>query len=96
MKPNPLFASSNQINEKGKEMYVQLSPNPSNSIATVRISNAIGKVSIVLTDLSGKQLWQSITKSNKADIDVSHFAAGAYMVIVKDEKEMKTVKLIKD
>lgn len=73
-----------------------LAPNPANNITTLSLTNVTGKASIVLTDLNGKQIWQITTTSNKISIDLSHFAAGNYLVIIKDDKETRTLKLVKE
>ncbi len=81
--------------EKG--LVASVMPNPARSIATVRVSNATGMVYIKLTDLAGKLIWQSkATQQNSSDIDVSRLAQGSYLIVVKDEKELVTLKLIKE
>ncbi len=72
-------------------------PNPARSMATVRVGNATGVISIKLTDLSGKLLWQSKASSQTSfDIDVSRLAQGSYMIMVRDDKESQTLKLVKE
>ncbi len=81
--------------EKG--LAASVMPNPARSIATVRVNNTTGMVHIKLTDLSGKLIWQSkASAENSFDIDVSRLAQGSYMIVVRDDSESKTLKLVKE
>ncbi len=73
-----------------------ISPNPVRTNTKISITNAIGKVSIVVKDMTGKQVWQQagITQ-NIVTIPAEKFAAGTYIVTVKDDKSTSTLKLIK-
>ncbi len=84
-----------KLNNPGMKAIVM--PNPANSIATVNVTGATGKLYIRLTDLSGKALWlkESVSESTFA-IDVSRLAQGTYMITVKDDKETKVMKLIRE
>lgn len=74
-----------------------LYPNPTKNVATVSVSNAKGMVTIVLSDINGKQLWQSSKiSSTTISIPIQNLAAGIYMVQVKDEKESVVVKMVKE
>jgi hypothetical protein len=73
-----------------------LNPNPAASLAILKITNATGTVQVWLTDIQGKTLWQSPRSSqNIIRIDVSRLEHGTFMVLIKDQKEMKALKLIK-
>jgi hypothetical protein len=72
-----------------------ITPNPANSIATLKVTNAAGAVQVWLRNLQGKTLWQSPKSfQNTFTIDVSRLSHGIYIVLVKDERESKTLKLI--
>lgn len=94
---NPLAAVSTtnniQVNQK---LTASVYPNPVTSVAKVSVSNSAGPVQVMLTDIDGKILWQTAgVNSNTIAIDVNRLAPGMYLVIVKDEKETKTLKLMK-
>ncbi len=80
-----------------KGLTASVMPNPARSIATVKVNNATGLIYIKLTDLTGKLIWQSkASAQNGFDIDVSRLAQGSYMILVSDERESKTLKLVKE
>ncbi len=78
-----------------KTLAAMLYPNPAGSNTAVTISNASGLVQVTVTDLSGRQLFQSKTNQNKVNINVSDFAKGTYLVVVKDDNATTTLKLNK-
>ncbi len=78
-------------------LTASIMPNPARSMATVRVGNATGVISIKLTELSGKLLWQSkASAQNSFDIDVSRLAQGTYMILVSDDKDSQTLKLVRE
>jgi ELWxxDGT repeat protein len=73
-----------------------LYPNPVISNATLQLSGNTKNVSISITDLSGRKLWQS--KSNNAkfvSLPSEKYVAGVYFVTVTNGTESKTIKLVK-
>ena len=68
-----------------------LYPNPVVSNATLQITGNAKNVSISITDMSGKKLWQS-NNSNATliKLPVEKYAAGVYFVTVTNGKESKT------
>lgn len=89
-------AANTLLSIKPTSLSFSITPNPAISNALLSIANASGAVSITVTDLNGKPLYQTTTNTAKLNIDVSRFAAGTYMVIVSDEKETRSLKLVKE
>ncbi len=77
-------------------LLVKLSPNPVHTNTKISIDNAIGKVAVMVKDLNGKLIWQQIgITENTVTIQAEKFAAGTYIVTVKDENATHTLKLVK-
>ncbi len=73
-----------------------LYPNPSSSNATLQITGNITDVSISITDINGRKLWQ--TRSNNemfVKLPTEKFAPGTYLVTITGDKGSKILKLIK-
>lgn len=76
---------------------IQIYPNPALSNAVLRISGHTGNVTVSISDLSGKQLWQSLNNaSSQINLPVQNFAAGIYMVTVSDGDNKQVLKLVKE
>ncbi len=73
-----------------------LYPNPVVSNATLQITGNTKNVSLSITDMSGKKIWQS-NNSNATivKLPVEKFSAGTYFVTVTNGMESKTLKLVK-
>ena len=73
-----------------------LYPNPAISNTTLQITGNTKNVSISITDMSGRKLWQS-NNSNAmfVNLPTEKFAAGTYIVTIKSGMESKTIKLVK-
>ncbi len=72
-------------------------PNPASSKATLQISGNTKNVSISITDMSGRKLWQSENTNTKfVSLPVEKFNAGVYIVKVTSGNESKTIKLVKE
>jgi hypothetical protein len=82
-----------KVNEK---VNVSLIPNPAQTSAELIIEGDIKNATIIITDMTGKILWQ---KNNVADrntkLPIGNFANGTYMVSIKATDYTKTIKLIK-
>ncbi len=80
-----------------KGLSASVLPNPATSRATITVNNAAGAVRIKITDLSGKPVWQKTgAQQNSFDVDISRLSPGTYMVLVQDDKESKSMKLVKE
>jgi hypothetical protein len=85
-------------NTKQLETFnVVITPNPVKDQATLNISGTVNRVSITLSDLSGKVLWQVISEKEKhINIPVEKLAQGMYLVQVNSGNQFKVIKLMKE
>jgi hypothetical protein len=80
----------------GNEFDAVVYPNPAVNTANIIISGLSGKVIIMVTDLSGRVVWQNESTAVKQVIlPVANLSAGMYFITVKDERHIKTLKLLK-
>jgi hypothetical protein len=72
-------------------------PVPAKNNATLTVGHVSNDLKIILTDLSGKVLWESkkITDKN-ISLPVAGLAKGIYMIIVKDKEHNKILRLLKE
>lgn len=76
---------------------ISITPNPASSKAILRISGNAGNVSVSISDMSGKQLWQSLNNSSsQLSLPVQNLASGVYMVSVADGENKQVLKLVKE
>lgn len=82
------------LNGIAKELLVY--PNPVNERLTIRLAKQTTATEILIYDMTGSLVHSELTgNSNKTTIDVSHFGAGTYSVIVKSDKGVDREKFIK-
>lgn len=71
-------------------------PNPVKNRSLLSI-NSESAVSVGITDLSGKMLWQSLNvNARQINLPAERFSPGIYLVIINNGKETKTIKLVKE
>jgi hypothetical protein len=74
---------------------LSVSPNPASE--TLFFSNPSAPISsVMIRDISGRQIYQQDISSSAAQIDISSLPKGIYLVEVRSSDATKTVKLIKD
>jgi hypothetical protein len=77
------------------QLNVTLSPNPAKSTASLSIGGN-KPVSILITDMSGKVLWNKENISErKIVLPVQNFSNGTYIIVVNNNEQKKTLKLVK-
>ncbi|UPQ79839.1 fibronectin type III domain-containing protein [Flavobacterium azooxidireducens] len=77
-----------------KNSNVKVYPNPVNDILSISFEQGISSVAIY--NLLSQEVFSKLINANETTIDVSHLAAGTYLVKVEiDNNEVKTIKLIK-
>jgi trimeric autotransporter adhesin len=75
---------------------LKLFPNPAKSVATVLLNEKKANVSITITDISGKTVWQrGYVSVNRISLPMDQLSTGLYTVTVKDALTTKTIKLVK-
>jgi len=83
-----IHKKSLQPNERPAVAQITVSPNPVNSIASVKIENLQGKIQLQLFNNTGNVLWgKQVTiqeRSTQIQIPVSSFINGNYRLLVTD------------
>jgi hypothetical protein len=96
---NILTISVTGINNVGRAGLISLYPNPNNGIFTLQGTMLAGGVTLSVIDISGRVLYQQPLDVNNSTInqtiDVSSFAAGAYMVRVVTAGGSSTIPFIR-
>jgi len=95
------FSDIVKINLAGKGFSATVTPNPFWEILKVNIeTSAPEKADIVLKDMGGRKMWQTVIVLQKGvnavRIDrASKLPAGIYMLTVKTGKQQQTIKVVK-
>ncbi len=76
-----------------RQSNISVFPNPANDFVIIE-ADYISE--ILITDLSGKVVYQNNINSSKERINISTFESGIYILSVKDENSVYTQKLIKE
>ena len=72
-------------------------PNPSHGNSRLSLTGDAKNVSVTVTDISGKTIWnKSFNNQHTINMPVEKFATGVYMVTVKMDGESKTLKFVKE
>ena len=82
-------------NTKGR---ISISPNPTSDKVNIQLnqndaSNATATV--ILSDMTGRQVWAQITTSNVLQLDLSNLAKGMYVVTVQSNNAVYQEKIIR-
>ncbi len=72
-----------------------LYPNPSTGRFTITFSKPLNNASISIVDNTGKPVASFRTSGNKAEIDLSSYAAGIYYVRIEENGQTITKKVVK-
>jgi hypothetical protein len=79
---------------------IKLYPNPNNGRFSIEFINPLqtNKSEIIITDLSGKQVYSSpvLKEETVKHIDFSASRSGIYIILIKDKEIMATKKFIKN
>ncbi|MEP6467638.1 MAG: T9SS type A sorting domain-containing protein, partial [Parafilimonas sp.] len=71
-------------------------PNPTTSKTTVEVSGKFKEVIISIADISGKIIWHAAyTNQSVVSLPTDKLTSGTYVVTIKSQDEIKTLKLIK-
>jgi len=72
-------------------------PNPAKNSAVLRINGSVNGVSVRITDIAGKVLWQSLnTRDIQLNLPVEKPSSGIYLVTVTNRRQLKVIKLVKE
>jgi hypothetical protein len=87
-------AGTNGIKNLGA-LRLKLSPNPARSIAKLEITGEKRLLTVTITNMAGKQVWQTANAINGVfDLPVTALAPGTYIVTVFDGNIGRSLKLV--
>jgi hypothetical protein len=86
---------SNVSLDENDEVLFSIAPNPSNGIFTLKNPSLIDGV-LVITDGSGRIIYESSLDASEKSIDISNASLGIYYLNIKSEKNNKVIRLIKN
>jgi len=72
---------------------IRIYPNPASDFVIIQAKNTL---EIVISDLSGKTIYQQENCSDSEKININNLHKGVYIVLVKTEQKVYTQKLIKE
>ncbi|AMC12135.1 hypothetical protein Lupro_00460 [Lutibacter profundi] len=73
-----------------------LFPNPTNSSINFKFPRNIEKIEVNIYNLLGKKVFQKNIQQNAPVVDVSYLSSGIYLVQIKGDNKIETLKLIKN
>ncbi|NBW30864.1 MAG: T9SS C-terminal target domain-containing protein [Flavobacteriales bacterium] len=81
--------------DENDEVLFSIAPNPSNGIFTLKNPSLIDGV-IVITDGSGRIIYESSLDASEKSIDISNASLGIYYLNIKSENNNKVIRIIKN
>ena len=87
---------TNVIGDGDLQPKLTVYPNPFNESTTVKIQNIDGPHTLELFDLSGRIVKTITTISNEITIDDISTSRGIYWLVIKNQSNLKPIKLIKE
>ncbi len=95
--PSAITQQDNNMQSPATVSKATLFPNPTTGNATLFLSGNGGKTQVVITDISGKIIWQSSQTTERSMVVPSqNFAPGIYMINIKGNQQTGTLKLVKE
>jgi len=89
-------AATNLKFSTGNTLKVNALPNPTRTAFTLNLqSNSKEKITIIVTDMFGKKLYQTTGTASQQYVFGKEFRSGMYVVQVIQSKEIQTLKLVK-
>ena len=98
---NPAIITNTAINtvmdeglgiKKTQELSVDVYPNPSNGIYYVRLPKSVSKNNtLTVYNITGQPIHNTNGVKDIAQIDISHFPNGVYMIVVHGEQSFKKI-----
>jgi len=86
------------VNDVDKDGFaLETYPNPVKDILNVKISGTMeGNATLMLTDISGKELYTAPVKGETAEVDMKSLPKGVYMLKYADGTHYNTIKVVKE
>jgi hypothetical protein len=82
------------ITETGNEI-VRVYPNPTSGAFVIELNDQSQK-SIVVTDMMGRVVENTVSSSEKVNIDINNRASGIYYVKVVSGDNVSVIKIVKE
>lgn len=86
------YAYSKIISLSNYATITTLYPNPATELVTVSVANSLLKSSLVVHDLTGREVQTSVITSNPHQITIGSFAKGVYILKFADGTAVRFVK----
>ncbi|PHR33715.1 MAG: hypothetical protein COA38_04695 [Fluviicola sp.] len=86
---NVFDANSLTVDEMNHE-YGAVYPNPATDELTVSLNQDYGKASLLIVDITGRQVYSEELSTNTMNVDVSELKMGQYLLILEFENGAKT------
>lgn len=81
---------------KETDLLATVYPNPSRSNPVLQLGGNVKNITISVSDMSGKVVWQKTYSDQQTiQLPLSKMNAGVYIVTVKNNKETKTLRFVK-
>ena len=93
---NSVSTSISNLNDEKNNFSVY--PNPTNDFVTIELKNiVVDKITISLTDLSGRKIkqWNLMNAKSEKQLSLNEVASGCYFINVNYENNLLTKKIIK-
>lgn len=82
------------IKKVDNKLNLSIYPNPTKAEVNIDFSDKSIK-NLIITDITGKQIFEKKLVSKNERIDLSNFENGLYIIIIQTVKEVLTTKIIK-
>lgn len=91
-----MMANEEEVNqiEASERLEISIYPNPVNNRLTITSGNR-AVTRFIITDLTGRLVWEHQNISGQKDFDLSHLQTGIYLISVDVNEETYTSKLVK-
>ena len=81
--------------ETPNALLTSIYPNPTDGIFTLEFEKS-GEHTVIITDIAGKTLLRQPVTGQIAQMDISHYPAGVYLLIIDNGKQQTTTRIVKN
>jgi len=87
------FTTETGVGLEENETNVSLYPNPASENATLQFGNSATRI-VRIVSPAGQMVQEISTEETRIDLNLSGLNSGLYMVVIVENKEIKTLRLI--